>query len=684
MDQNTRVLVVQSILRESRGDLLDVGIADNLYRMIALIEKSIRRDHAPNIVVLPEFSLTGLSSTLTLQECLRMARRVPGPETAALGEISKAHGMYIAGATWETDPDWPGRMFNTAYIVGPSGEVELRYRKINEGNFQLGLLDTTPGDIYGPYVERYGHDSLFPVLETDYGTLACMICFDLNFPETARALALRGAEIILNPTGEPYGAHREVWEYSKRTRAAENLCYWVSANHGGYIGTVEGKRYVQGSDDGMFDHRVAGGITASDRSHGGSEVIDYMGRVIAEIGSPGEAILLTTLDMKALRDARRYVPDELPVAQSIDKDAARVFALGYGAAEGFPLDVLTDTPLENQTDGPLHLAKVIDRLRTTPYLAPLVPDPEPLVLLGFQAEVPYTTCGATVEEVTRLAETGVAETARLLDAELARTGAKFVVLPYGWPVSFLADPKDAKAAGRGVGLSFDGKEVAAIAEWAADRGIFVSGAFLERDPGGGAPYRTAFIVDDAGNLVHRHRSWAKGARGYEPDVRAEIPAGVASGPAGLVELFPICRTKYGAFATVIGREMMSVEINRLYAYLGAEVVLNPSAEYEPSMHQTLTQGRTVRASENHMYYATVNQGHLRGGVPGGASRGSSEILGFDGQLLCQVGAGRTASVHARIDLLSLRRRRRIGAMNKFIQLRPQLYVGIYSDIGGVA
>lgn len=670
MNDRAKVLVVQTVIREAAdGPLFQQAVDENLYRSMALIEKSVRRNGAPNIVVLPEFFLTGLSSTRTFEQCLAMARRVPGPETAALGELAREYGIYIAGATWEFDPEWPDRWFNTAFIVGPSGDVELRYRKINEGNYQLGLTDSTPGDLYDAYVARYGEAALWPVLDTPYGKLACIICFDLNFAETTRMMVLRGAEVILNPTGEPHGSHRGIWELSRRTRAFENVAYWVSANHGGYTPTLAGERFVDDrSGAPLFAARVPGGITATSRSHGGSEVVDYRGIVVAKVDGIGEATVEADLDLGALRRARADWVDAVPGAGALVGGAGRTLSLGYEQAVGFPLNELLDDPLTAQPDGPRHLRRVLESLRGAPVLGGTGPV-EPAVVLALQADVAFVGAGTPEAEVVGTAKAMIDRAEELLEAELVRTGASLVVLPHGWPVSFLAGPD---AGSEGQGVEPGGPELVAVSELAARQGVYVGGSVLQRsERPGGAPYRLAYLFDPEGNVVLHRRALFGATRGYEP----------IAGPAGwggsLDDSFPVVATPFGNVAMAIGREVASLELMRLLAYRGAEIVLNPTAEYEASLAEGLAHARRVRASENVLYLVTAGQGALLGRVPAGASRAGSAIVDYEGSEVTTLGEGRTAGLDARLDVPTLRQRRSTGGMNKLVQLRPRLYAPSY-------
>jgi predicted amidohydrolase len=101
-------------------------------------------------------------------------------------------------------------IYNTAVLLGRKGELVGAYRKTHlpREEWEQGI---TPG-------------SLYPVFTTDFGTVGLMICWDLQFPEPARALAAQGADLILLP----------IWggsEVLARARAIENCVFLVSSSY---------------------------------------------------------------------------------------------------------------------------------------------------------------------------------------------------------------------------------------------------------------------------------------------------------------------------------------------------------------------------------------------------------------------------------------------------------------------
>ena len=88
----------------------------------------------------------------------------------------------------ETDPKWPGHVFNTTCLIGPSG-ILYKYRKVN--TWIPYEVHTSPHDLPG-YDEP-----LFPVADTPIGRIGCAICYDWLFPEAIRQLAVNGAEVLV-------------------------------------------------------------------------------------------------------------------------------------------------------------------------------------------------------------------------------------------------------------------------------------------------------------------------------------------------------------------------------------------------------------------------------------------------------------------------------------------------------
>lgn len=259
----------------------DAVIARNLERSLRIAEGAIVRDET-KVIVFPEGWLQGHGFWRTSADWNAVCIRIPGPETEKLGEFARRHQVYLAGAAFENDPSWPEVWFTTGFIVGPSGKVELRYRKLQEHNVEGLIPNTSPCDVYSEYVRRYGEDALFPVLDTPYGRLAVIVENDINFFELVRIFTFHGAEIFLHPTAEDHGPQFPSWDQARRSRCYENLCYLASANYG----------------------QLLSGSYAAQTPRGCSTVVNFSGNPVAKVEGNGESLLVAPVDLQRLRYRR--------------------------------------------------------------------------------------------------------------------------------------------------------------------------------------------------------------------------------------------------------------------------------------------------------------------------------------------------------------------------------------------
>ena len=111
----------------------DVAIQRNVTRAVEMIEFVAAEARFQNrLVVFPEFFLTGVPESRTLDDYLLNAEPIPGPAIAPLQNAAAKHGLYVAANTFELDKDWPGRLWNTSFLIDHRGEIILKYRKHND------------------------------------------------------------------------------------------------------------------------------------------------------------------------------------------------------------------------------------------------------------------------------------------------------------------------------------------------------------------------------------------------------------------------------------------------------------------------------------------------------------------------------------------------------------------------
>jgi len=203
---------------------MDVAIGDaksNLSAVAKHVETAVSKDAV--LVVFPECTLTGYCFD-TLEQSQSVAQPVDGSNIGQVIEIAKQHNTHIVVGMLESGEE--GRVYNTAVLVGPKG-VEGVYRKTHLPHLGVDRF-TTPGT---------QADQIF-----DLGGLkiGMNICYDCSFPESARVLALAGADIVVLPTNWPPGSGR-VSDIIPNTRALENNIYFMSVNR---IGNEKGFDFI--------------------------------------------------------------------------------------------------------------------------------------------------------------------------------------------------------------------------------------------------------------------------------------------------------------------------------------------------------------------------------------------------------------------------------------------------------
>jgi predicted amidohydrolase len=156
-----------------------------------------------DLLCLPE----GITVVGTGKRYDEVAEPVPGPTTTRLGRLARQLGAYVVAGLYEREKS---TVYNTAVLIGRSGELVGAYRKTHlpAEEVEGGI---TPGDAY-------------PVFSTDFGTVGLLICWDVQFPEAARGVALQRAELILLP----------IWGGSDvlaRARAIENHVFLVTSSY---------------------------------------------------------------------------------------------------------------------------------------------------------------------------------------------------------------------------------------------------------------------------------------------------------------------------------------------------------------------------------------------------------------------------------------------------------------------
>jgi predicted amidohydrolase len=241
MEAHIRVSAIQMPI------LTETNMEENLATACDLLKRA--GDRKPDLVCLPELFVG-----------LKVISSIPGKETEKVGEIARQYEMYIVAPLYiKRDKG----IFNCSVLIDRTGKVIGIYEKVHLWPWESPVFGVKAGDT-------------LPVFKVDFGVIGLCICHDHQFPETARSLALQGAEIICCATRMP-DPFQLPWLEISRIRALENQSYVISVGNSFNICST---------------HIVAP---------------TFKGPVLAAAG-PGTHIIDAELDLKWLRKERETSP----------------------------------------------------------------------------------------------------------------------------------------------------------------------------------------------------------------------------------------------------------------------------------------------------------------------------------------------------------------------------------------
>ncbi|MCM3791103.1 carbon-nitrogen hydrolase family protein [Domibacillus indicus] len=236
----------------------------NLEKMIQFIKEA--SEQGCDIVLFPEMATTGY---FTREKTAELAEEAGGKSIQILKQSARERGVIvIAGFPEKKD----GQLFNSAAIIDQDGVLLGTYQKVH---------------LWDEEYKYFSAGSSFPVWNTEFGTIGVMICYDTEFPETARSLADKGAEMILAPTAnmKPLEHFQNIYIQS---RAAENQVFVATTNR---IGVEETTHFF-----------------------GESAAASPFGKLLVK-GSGDEQLYITELDLAQIEEARSsffYLKDRRP------------------------------------------------------------------------------------------------------------------------------------------------------------------------------------------------------------------------------------------------------------------------------------------------------------------------------------------------------------------------------------
>lgn len=182
------------------------------------------------IVVLPELFRSPYFCQDMTPEHFRLAEKIPGPTTDAIGKVAKELGVVVVASLFEQHA--PGLYFNTTAVIDADGQYLGMYRKshIPDDPLYFEKFYFAPGD------------TGFKVFQTRFARLGILICWDQWFPEAARVTAMLGAEVLIYPTAigtidaeghEQHAMQLDAWRTVQRGHAIANGVYVAAVNRAG-------------------------------------------------------------------------------------------------------------------------------------------------------------------------------------------------------------------------------------------------------------------------------------------------------------------------------------------------------------------------------------------------------------------------------------------------------------------
>ena len=212
----------------------------------ALIEEAGRRQS--NLVVTIEGFNESASPRDPRYDVMEIVEPLDGPVASRFGALARKYSMYIVAGLY-TGRD--GKAYNSGILYGPDGTIVGFYDKVHH-----------------PYADgaRFASGDTYPVFETEFGNIGILICWDMQYPEAVREVALRGADLIAVPTQgwEP------IWGYA---RAYENCVSLAVA------------MYVPAWRPQWDDCDP-------------SCIVDNMGKIVAAAGRDGSQVVTAELDIR--------------------------------------------------------------------------------------------------------------------------------------------------------------------------------------------------------------------------------------------------------------------------------------------------------------------------------------------------------------------------------------------------
>ena len=247
-----------------------------------------------NIVCLPELFRAQYFCQREDTRLFDLAEPLPGPSTAKLAEVARAARVVLIASLFERRA--PGLYHNTAVTLNADGALASVYRKMHipDDPLYYEKYYFTPGDLG------------FQAVDTAFGRIGTLVCWDQWFPEAARLTVLQGAELLFYPTAigwhpaekAEFGpAQYDAWQTIQRSHAIANGVFVAAVNRVGHehgeVKLAQGNLRAEGQGIEFW---------------GGSFLADPFGRILAQASHDAEEILIAEIDPALIEETRRNWP----------------------------------------------------------------------------------------------------------------------------------------------------------------------------------------------------------------------------------------------------------------------------------------------------------------------------------------------------------------------------------------
>jgi len=250
-------------------------VRHNLGAILAMLAEAARQN--VQLAVLPECVLSGYMYN-SGQEALSRAVYADGSEITEIADACVRHNLFAVVGYLERDA--AGRLYNSAVLIANDGQRLANYRKTHLPYLGVDRF-VDPGQLPPP------------VVATKLGLIGLAICYDLRFPESARTLALGGADVIAQPSTWPAAASM-LADHFQLVRACENHVYIAVANR---PDQEAGASFI-----------------------GRSQIVDPTGQRIAEADGDTEGLSIASVDIAHAREKRIVtVPGDYEVSLFVDR-----------------------------------------------------------------------------------------------------------------------------------------------------------------------------------------------------------------------------------------------------------------------------------------------------------------------------------------------------------------------------